>query len=109
MVTVMAVAANLTYTRADDADPKYTIKEVMKTAHKDKLLQKVVGGDASDAEKKMLCELYEALAANKPPKGDLDSWKEKTSAIVDACKSGDAAALKKAVNCAACHKAHKGK
>ena len=34
--------------RAADEKPKYTIKEVMKEAHKEGLLKKVAGGNASD-------------------------------------------------------------
>jgi hypothetical protein len=92
---------------ADDAKPKHTISEVMIEAHKKGLLTKVVSGKASDAEKKQLCELYESLAANKPPKGSAVEWKSKTDAIVAACKKGDPKALKAAVNCGVCHKAHR--
>jgi hypothetical protein len=53
--------------------------------------------------------MYEALAASKPPKGAEDSWKEKTTALLEAAKAGDVDKLKMASNCAACHKAHKGK
>ncbi|MCI0356926.1 MAG: hypothetical protein L0211_00380 [Planctomycetaceae bacterium] len=101
-------------TNAEDAKPKYTIKEVMKSAHKAKLHEKVADGKATDAEKKQLVEFYTALAANKPPKGDEASWKEKTAALLAAAKDAEAgkegagAALKKAYNCAACHGAHKG-
>lgn len=109
-VAALGTVAGLRYAQAeDDAKPKYTIKQVMKEAHKDGLLKKVLGGDASDAEKEKLCELYVALAANKCPKGDAADWKEKTETIVKACKAGDNAALKTATNCGACHKEHKGK
>jgi hypothetical protein len=101
-------------TNAEDAKPKHTIKEVMKAAHKSKLNEKVADGKASDAEKKELVELYVALAANKPPKGEAADWKTKTDALVAAAKDAEAgkegagAALKKAYNCGACHSAHKG-
>ena len=89
---------------------KYTTKEVMKAAHaKGKLRDKVASGTASDEEKKLLVEYYEALAANKPPKGDDASWKEKTAALLQAAKdaaAGNTDALKM-VNCQGCHKAHK--
>ena len=95
---------------AQETKAKYTIKEVMKNAHaKGKLRDKVTSGMASDEEKKQLVEYYEALAANKPPKGDEASWKEKTAALLAAAKAaaaGDVEKLK-AVNCAECHKAHK--
>jgi hypothetical protein len=109
-VALMALASiGLVRATADDK-PKFDIKEVMTAAHKDKLLNKVLMGQADDAEKKKLLELYEALAANKPPKGDEEAWKKKTTAIVEACKAfvgGDAKAapkLRMATNCMACHK-----
>lgn len=96
---------------AEDEKPKHTIKDVMKNAHaKGKLRDKVAAGTASDEEKKLLVEYYEALAANKPPKGDEASWKEKTAELVAAAKAaaeGDVSKLK-AVNCMGCHRAHKG-
>src|SRR4030095_10850772 len=97
--------------RAQDK-PKYTIKEVMDAAHKKgKLRDKVTSGMASDEEKKQLVEYYEALAANKPPKGDDASWKEKTAELLAAAKEAAAGNLDKlkAINCGACHSAHKGK
>ena len=93
----------------DDAKPKHSIKNVMKKCMKGGLCKKVAGGEASDDEKKLLVEMFTALAASKPPRGDADSWKAKTSALVKAATAGDNAALKKAANCAACHKVHKPK
>jgi hypothetical protein len=93
-------------------EPKYTIKEVMKKAHKGGLLKTVAAGDASEAERKELLELYTALSQNKPPKGSEEDWKKKTGAMVKGAKAAvkDAAAGKKLANivkCGACHKAHK--
>jgi surface antigen len=93
----------------EDAKPKHSIKDVMKKGMKGGLCKKVVSGKASDDEKKQLLAMFTAMAASKPPVGDADSWKAKTSALVKAVNDGDAAALKKAANCAACHKAHKPK
>ena len=99
--------------RADDAKPEYTIKQVMKMAHKDGLLKKVTGGDGSEADAEKLLALYKAMAENEPPKGSQADWNKKTGALVEAAqevvdgKDGSLAALKKAANCAACHKAHK--
>lgn len=93
--------------------PKYTTKEVMKEAMKDGLCKKVASGKATKEEAEKLVELFTALGQNKPPKGEADSWKEKTGALVAAAKgvaSGDktaAAKLGKAANCKACHDAHK--
>lgn len=88
---------------------KVTIKVVMQKAMKGGLCKKVASGEANEAEKKELVELFTALAKNEPPKGDAASWKEKTKALLDAAKANDGAALKKAADCAACHSEHKGK
>lgn len=95
---------------AEDEKPKYTIKDVMKTAHKAGTLKdKVVNGTATDEEKKLLIAMYEAMATSKPPKGAEASWKEKTAALLVAAKEGDVDKLKAASNCMACHREHKGK
>jgi hypothetical protein len=98
---------------ADDAKPKYTIKEVMKIAHKDGLMKKLASGQGTPQDAEQLLDLYKALGENKPPKGDPESWKAKTTTLVQAAqdvvdkKDGAPAALQKAANCAECHKAHK--
>lgn len=101
---------------AADDKPKYTTKEVMKLAHgKEKLLNKVVEGKASDEEKKKLLELYEEMGKNKPKpgKGDAETWKKLNDAIITAAKDvvegkeGSADALKKATKCGDCHSAFK--
>ena len=110
MVVALGWAA---YSLAEDAKPKYTIKETMKAVHKSGLMKKVAEGKATDEEEKALIEHYEALALNKPPKGDAAAWKEKTTALIVAAKDaaagkeGAGAALMKAYNCMACHSAHK--
>jgi hypothetical protein len=120
---VLSVAVGTAWTfsgaaQKDDGDkkkPKYTIKEVMKKAHaKDGILAKVKSGKASKEDLKELVVLYEALAQNKPPKGDLKDWEKRTTAMVKAAKAAakdekEAMALVKLVNCAECHKEHKGK
>ena len=98
---------------ADDEAPKYKIKDVMKKAFKGPLVKKVGSGNASDEEKKELHAMMEAMAKSKPPKGDDESWKKLTSALVKASKGavdGDdkaAKGLRKAANCKACHSQHK--
>jgi hypothetical protein len=111
---VFAMVFAVAFAQAEEkAKPKYTIKQVMKMAHKDGLKDKVVKGNGSAEDAKQLLALYQALAANKPKKGDAESWKEKTGVIVVAAKGvvagkdGSLAALGKAVNCGACHKVHK--
>jgi hypothetical protein len=94
---------------------KYTIAEVMEMAHKgdDPLCKKAAGEKTSKEENQKLLELYTALSQNKPPKGDQKSWDAKTKSLVDAAKAavagdkGYGAKVKAAVNCMACHKAHK--
>jgi hypothetical protein len=113
-IAALSLALVLGENNAGEKKPKHTIPDVMLKAHKEKLMQKVGGGQASDAEKGQLVELYVALNANEPPKGDLKEWKKRTGAMVDAAKKaakGDEAAAKslpKLANCAACHKLHKG-
>ncbi len=99
---------------AEDGDkPKYTVKIVMKEALKGPLLKKVVAGDATDEEKVQLNEMFLAMAKEEPKKGDAESWKKLTKALVVASKAavdGDAKApemLKVASNCKACHSVHK--
>jgi hypothetical protein len=94
---------------SEEKKPKYTIKQVMAKAMRGGLCAKVASGKASDDEKATLVAMFVALGENKPPKGEADSWKDKTTALVDAAKAGDGAKLKKAATCAACHSLHKGK
>ena len=97
----------------DDSAAKYSTKDVMKKAFKGPLLKKVASGGASEAEKKELHGMLVALSKNKPKKGDAESWKKLTGALVKASEAavkGDPKAggmLKKAANCKACHNSHK--
>ena len=100
--------------QADDAKAaKHTTAEVMKKGFKQGLLKTVTAGKATDQQKQEFLELVEALPHNKPPRGTDESWNQKTEALVAAAKGvvdGDAGAadkLKKASNCAGCHKEHK--
>lgn len=98
---------------ADKGKP--TIKDVMKEYHKgdDPLCKKVAGGKGTKEEHHKLVEAYTAMAAAKAPKGDEKEWKERTGKLLAAAKAleagkPDAVALyKEAVNCKACHTAHK--
>ena len=91
------------------AKEKVTIKQVMKEAHKDGLLPKVLKDEATPEEKLKLLDLYVSLAENEPPQGDAKAWKERTSAIVLSVakvvvkREGAEAELKKSADCAACH------
>ena len=115
VVLVGAFCVSLATQAADEDKPKYTIKQVMAKAHKSKLINKLAEGKGSKEEAQELLDLYKALGANKPPKGDLEGWKKKTVEMVEAAqdvvddKPGAGQRLQKAANCAACHKEHKGK
>ena len=88
---------------ADAVDKKITheqIEEVMK-GFKGKLQNDLA------SNKEVLTKYANWLAAYKPTKGDAESWKKKTGAIVAAIKVNDQAGLKKATNCKACHNIHK--
>jgi hypothetical protein len=97
-----------------DKDKKYSIKDVMKKAMKGGLVAKESKGTATDEEAKTVLAMFKDLSAATPPKGDEESWKMKTKALVDAAqlyvdgkKSDAAAAFKGAANCMACHSSHK--
>jgi hypothetical protein len=98
-------------TFGDKDKPKYTIKEVMKEAHKSGLWKKVAKGEADKEDREKLAELYKALMQNKPPAGDADEWKKTTTAMhkiaEDAIKDPEAGKKLK-VDCGACHKKFKG-
>lgn len=93
------------------ADPKWTIKEVMKASQigNAALLGKVKGGTATDEEKKMLVEVYTALCQNTPKKGDKDAWEKRCKEMIkeaEAAVNGKAA-FKVASDCKGCHSLHK--
>ncbi len=100
------------------ADAPNPTKEAMKNYHKapkgvDPVCKKALDGKASPEELAKLIAGYKAMCAAKPPRGDEASWKEKTATLLAAAeglKKGTpeaAAKYKEAVNCKACHSAHK--
>jgi hypothetical protein len=101
------------------AKPKYSIEDVMEQAHtppkkgEKPLVQVVLAGDATPEQKQKLLDLYISLAENDPPKGDKEAWAKKTApvilgaAMVVVGRENGADILKKAANCAACHKEFK--
>ena len=111
VVVGIAVAADTENRR----EPKHSIEQVMELAHSDGLLKKVFAGSATAEEKTDLLDLYISMLQCTPPRGDVESWNRLSGAAVIAAAKAvvgreDAAAdLKKATNCAACHKAHKPK
>jgi hypothetical protein len=98
---------------SDEPKAKYTIKEVMKQAHGEKLLNKVVDGKASKGEKDKLLDLYLSMLENKPRKGEEQSWIMKSgrlmwaAAAVAVGRDEAEAFLKEASDCKACHSVHK--
>jgi hypothetical protein len=109
---VLTLVLILGVNQAGEKDkPKYTIKEVMKTAHSEGgLLEKVAEGTANAKEKAQLLEMYTALHKNVPPQGDKAKWAKITQTMVDAAKAVNdgkdekaGATLSKLVNCKNCH------
>ena len=115
LATASMVAMNASADDDADGEPKYTIKEVMKKGHGGRmsLVKKVIAGDASADEEKLLLEMYQSMAAQEQPMGEAESWKTKTTALVAAAqavvddKDGASALLKEASNCGDCHGPHK--
>ena len=68
---------------------------------------------ATPEELKQLTIAYKEMLKAKPPRGDEKSWQEKTGkllAAAEALHKGQSDGLprfKEAVNCKACHSAHK--
>ena len=118
----LQIGAAVAATPTKPAKPKQTIKDVMKVGFRGdtSLRSKIVAGTATPAQKKQFLTLTEALAANKPPKGEQSAWDEKVSTLVkashDLLDGAPAAALdadklaafKTASDCKSCHMAHKG-
>jgi cytochrome c556 len=126
--TITAFAMSLGAFAADEKKDKKTPtnKEIMmKVPGKNGLVSKASaaanGGKWEDAQKigKELKEYGEAIAKNKPKKGELTSWEEHTkgfnetmTAIADGADKKDKTAVADAVKkfgtqCATCHKVHK--
>ena len=115
LAAVVAATLLLTASASAAEKPKFTIEEIMKQGFKGKEspAARVGKGEGSAADIKLLAELTKALPLNEPPRGELASWKEKSTALAAAGKAlaaGKPGALeiwKEAANCKACHSAHK--
>jgi hypothetical protein len=104
--------------QAPKGEGKYSISEVMQEAHagqpNERLIDKVWTGRASKADKEQLVDLYSSLPLDKPVRGELSEWKERTEALLAAAKGvangekGAEAKLGRAANCVICHTAHRG-
>ena len=99
-----------------------SVEDVMKAGFKgkdpslkgaDTVAGRIGAGTASESDLHLMVELTRDLARNKPPKGELGSWTEKTTALNAAAKQlaahkpGALDAWKAAVSCKACHSVHK--
>ena len=115
---ILAAAAFFTSANLHAAESNKETAEFMKRDHKapkgtDPVCKKATEGKASDAELAGLLKGYEAMCSSKPSKGDVAEWTKKCQALVAAVKSLQAkdasgpAAYKAAVNCKACHEAHR--
>lgn len=114
---VLLAIASVSVAGLLQADPpgeaKHSIKEVMAKAHKGKLLNKVLDGQATAEDKMVLLDHYISLRQNKPPKGEQAEWERRTDRIVLAAakmavgREGVAKELRAATNCSACHSTHR--
>lgn len=116
--TAVVLAASVFVSTLNAAEGSNPTKDFMKKFHKapkgvDPVCKKATDGKASTAELSQLVAGYKAMCSAKPPKGDEASWKEKTGKLLEAAMAlqkgaaDGAAKYKEAVNCKACHSAHK--
>jgi hypothetical protein len=116
VATLLAGSALISGVNA--AEGSNPTKQFMKVFHKapkgvDPVCKKAADGKASPDELSKLVAGYKAMCTAKPPKGDEASWKEKTVKLLEAAQAlqkgtpDGAAKYKEALNCKACHSAHK--
>ena len=117
-IAILLTAGAVAWRLSAAEEKEEPIKQVMNTFHKapkgvDPICKKALEGKASDDELKKLVAGYKTLAKATPPKGDQASWTEKTGKLLAASESlqkGESDAIakyKEALNCKACHTAHK--
>lgn len=115
VATVALAAAAVVAGCSIHAKPDKKTKQVMEEGFKgkDSMSARIAQGQGSDADFLKMVELTRQLALNRPPKGDLLSWRNKTDALYAAAvnltahKPGAVDAWKAAVNCKECHSVHK--
>ena len=113
---LIAVVSGCTSTATSAAKPSMSVEQIMEDGFegKESLSARISKGQGNEADFKKMAMLTKELALNKPSKGDLASWTEKTQALqaaADSLVAGKPGALdgfKSAVNCKACHSVHKG-
>lgn len=124
VAAVALVAANVSFAedKPEEKEKKpMSVHEIMEHGFKGgKSLFRTVTNtkkDSSKEDNEKFLGMLKDLAKNKPPVGDEESWKKLTEAMVapaEAIVKGEEVEkakleLKKAANCAQCHKAHKPK
>lgn len=116
--TAAVLALSVFVSTLNAAEGGNPTKKFMKQYHKapkgvDPICKKAIDGKASPAELAGLVAGYKAMCSAKPEKGDEASWKDKTGKLLEAAMAlqkgapDGAAKYKEAVNCKACHSAHK--
>ncbi len=106
LVSSVAINTNTNNTTVEETK---SVKDVMKALHKGGLHKKIMGGKATDEDKKKLVDLYIHLVENDAPKGDETEWKMTAGmAMMSAAKvavgrEDGLEAYKAASNCKACH------
>ncbi|WP_160149461.1 hypothetical protein [Roseiconus lacunae] len=97
----------------DSEDGGYTISQVMQLAHESKLYRRLFNEPIDEEILQMLRLLYADLPKRQPPKGDIEQWRKRSRALVeaiDAIERGDpkgVSMLKRSVNCSSCHDRHR--
>lgn len=115
-IVAVVAATGLAFSFTAMADDGHElIEKAMKEGHKGKtsIVAKIKDGSASKAEIEKLQKFYQEMSKVKPPRGDAEAWKKKTTQLANLTgklAGGDEKAkapFEKAVNCKACHEAHK--
>ena len=90
------------------------LPELMQKGFKgdESIRSKIIDGKASDADWDRFIAYVKTMQEFKPRKGDLDSWRNKTTALMQAAQAArvDAAKLttfEEASTCKGCHTPHK--
>jgi hypothetical protein len=119
LLTALVWMSVTSTTRSSWAAPKpeFTIKQVMKESIKghSALVKKACKGTATPEEMDRMIRYFRAMAECSPPQGDMDSWKAKSGALLQAALAvqkspqdkSAALALENAVECRQCHNPHK--
>jgi hypothetical protein len=109
MIATSVVGSVYSSAAAPAAPPENSIKDVMKLAHKDGLLKKIVDGEGTQEDKQKLLDLYIDMLEGTPEKGEQTEWlmaagrSVVAAAKVSVGREGAIEELKEATNCQACH------